>query len=123
MWANSLITPNIAAAMLGAGIGCLRSVVATTKKETPLQTLLAIVCGQMLAAAVAEHFAAAIGVWVAGLVGVICGAVGGYALDALTALTPKAIASIVSGALEKIGCKPIDADATSAPNQHNEDAK
>ena len=123
MWTNTLITTNIAAALIGAGIGCLRSVVATTKKESPLQTLLAILCGQMLAAAVAEHFAAAIGVWVAGLVGVICGAVGGYALDALTALTPKAIASIVSGALEKIGCKPIDADATSAPNQHNEDAK
>ena len=123
MWTNTLITPNIAAAMVGAGIGCFRSVVATTKKEPPLQTLLAILCGQMLAAAVAEHFAAAIGVWVAGLVGVICGAVGGYALDALTALTPKAIASIVSGALEKGGFKPIDADATSAPNQHNEDAE
>lgn len=123
MWTNTLITPNIAAAMIGAGIGCLRSVVATAKKDPPLQTLLAILCGQMLAAAVAEHFAAAIGVWVAGLVGVICGAVGGYALDALTALTPKAVASIVSGALEKGGFKPIDADATSAPNQHNEDVK
>ena len=97
-----------------------RSVVATTKKETPLQTLLAILCGQMLAAAVAEHFAASIGVWVAGLVGVICGAVGGYALDALTALTPKAFASIVSGALEKIGCKPI---AHEAEANQNEDVK
>ena len=120
MWTNTLITPNIAAAMIGAGIGCFRSVVATTKKEPLLQTLLAILCGQMLAAAVAEHFAAAIGVWVAGLVGVICGAVGGYALDALTALTPKAIASIVSGALEKIGCKPV---AHEAEANQNEDVK
>ena len=120
MWTNTIITPNIAAAMLGAGIGCLRSVVATEKREPPLQTLLAILCGQMLAAAVAEHFAAAIGVWVAGLVGVICGAVGGYALDALTALTPKAIASIVSGALDKIGCKPI---AHEAEVNQNEDVK
>ena len=120
MWTNTLITPNIAAAMIGAGIGCLRSVVATAKKETPLQTLLAILCGQMLAAAVAEHFAAAMGVWVAGLVGLICGAVGGYALDALTALTPKAVASIVSGALEKIGCKPI---AHEAEANQNEDVK
>ena len=122
MWTNTLITPNIAAAMIGAGIGCLRSVVvvAAAKKEPPLQALLAILCGQVLAAAVAEHFAAAIGVWVAGLVGVICGAVGGYALDALTALTPKAIASIVSGALEKIGCKPI---AREAEANQNEDVK
>ena len=52
--------------------------------------------------------------------GVICGAVGGYALDALTALTPKAIASIVSGALEKIGCKPI---AHEAEANQNEDVK
>ena len=120
MWTNTLITPNIAAALIGAGIGCLHSVITTTKKEPPLKTILAILCGQMLAAAVAEHFAAAIGVWVAGLVGVICGAVGGYALDALTALTPKAIASIVSGALEKIGCKPI---AREAESNQNEDAK
>ena len=120
MWTNTLITPNIAAAMVGAGIGCLHSVITTTKKEPPLKTLLAILCGQMLAAAVAEHFAAAIGVWVAGLVGVICGAVGGYALDALTALTPKAVASIVSGALEKIGCKPI---AHEAEANQNEDVK
>ena len=116
MWTNTLITPNIAAAMIGAGIGCLRSVVATTKKESPLQTILAILCGQMLAAAVAEHFAAAIGVWVAGLVGVICGAVGGYALDALTALTPKAVRSLVSMLLEKVGAKPID-------TQKDEDVK
>ena len=120
MWTNTLITPNIAAAMIGAGIGCFRSVVSTTKKESTLQTLLAILCGQVLAAAVAEHFAAAMGVWVAGLVGLICGAVGGYALDALTALTPKAIASIVSGALEKIGCKPI---AHEAEANQNEDVK
>lgn len=116
MWTNTLITPNIAAAMIGAGIGCFRSVVATTGKESPLQTILAILCGQMLAAAVAEHFAAAIGVWVAGLVGVICGAVGGYALDALTALTPKAIASIVSMLLDRVGAKPID-------TQKDEDVK
>ena len=56
-------------------------------------------------------------------IGITAGATGGYALDALTALTPKAIASIMSGALEKGGFKPIDADATSAPNQHNEDAE
>ena len=120
MWTNSLITPSIAAAMIGAALGGLRSISATAAKEPPLQTLLAILCGQMLAAAVAEHFAAAIGVWVAGLVGVICGAVGGYALDALTALTPKAIASIVSGALEKIGCKPV---AHEAEANQNEDVK
>ena len=120
MWTNALITPNIAAAMIGAGIGCFRSVVATSKKETPLQTLLAIICGQLLAAAVVEHFADSVGIWLAGFVGVICGAVGGYALDALTALTPKAIASIVSGALEKIGCKPI---AREAESNQNEDAK
>ena len=120
MWINALITPNIAAAMLGAGIGCLRSAVATPKKEPTLQTLLAIICGQLLAAAVVEHFAASVGIWLAGFVGVICGAVGGYALDALTALTPKAIASIVSGALEKIGCKPI---AHEAEANQNEDVK
>ena len=120
MWTNTLITPNIAAAMIGAGIGCLRSVVATAKKETPLQTLLAIICGQLLAAAVVEHFADSVGIWLAGFVGVICGAVGGYALDALTALTPKAIASIVSGALEKIGCKPI---AHEAEANQKEDVK
>ena len=120
MWTNTLITPNIAAAMLGAGIGCLRSVVATTKKETTLQNLLAIICGQLLAAAVVEHVAASVGIWMAGFVGVICGAVGGYALDALTALTPGAIASIVSGALEKLGCKPI---AHEAEANQNEDVK
>ena len=116
MWTNALITTNIAAAMIGAGIGCFRSVVATAKKETLLQTILAILCGQVLAAAVAEHFAAAIGVWVAGLVGVICGAVGGYALDALTALTPMAVRSLVSMLLDKVGAKPID-------TQKDEDVK
>ena len=120
MWTGAAITPNIVAAMVGAGIGCLRSVVATAKKETPLQTLLAILCGQILAAAVVEHFAASVGIWLAGFVGVICGAVGGYALDALTALTPKATASVVSCALEKIGCKPI---AHEAEAKQDEDVK
>lgn len=117
MWTDAVITPDIAAALVGAGIGCLRSVVATAKKETTLQTLLAIICGQLLAAAVVEHFAASVGIWLAGFVGVICGAVGGYALDALTALTPKAIASIVSGALEKLGCKPIAREAEANQNE------
>ena len=116
MWINALITPDIAAAMLGAALGGLRSVSATAKKETPLQTFLAVVCGQLLAAAVAERFAASVGIWLAGFVGVICGAVGGYALDALTALTPKAIASIVSMLLDKVGAKPID-------TQKDEDVK
>ena len=120
MWTDAVITPDIAAALVGAGIGCLRSVVTTAKRETPLQTLLAIICGQLLAAAVVEHFAASVGIWMAGFVGVICGAVGGYALDALTALTPMAIASIVSGALEKLGCKSI---AHEAEANQNEDVK
>ena len=121
MW--STLTPVIIYALIGGAIGSLRSVAHAKNKATPWQSLFNLLSALALAAAAAERFVKP-DTPLAGLfIGITAGATGGYALDALTALTPKAIASIVSGALEKIGCKPIDADATSAPNQHNADVK
>ena len=118
MW--STLTPVIIYALLGGAIGSLRSVAHAKGKATPWESLFNLLSALALAAAAAERFVKP-DTPLAGLfIGITAGATGGYALDTLTALTPKAIASIVSGALEKIGCKPI---AHEAEANQNEDVK
>ena len=119
MWYDFLTEAKTVATLIGAAMGAARAITTSTRKETVTQALFSMLCGQVLAAAVVEYFSQAFAIWGAVLVGVVCGAVGGYALDALTALTPKAIRSVVSGALEKGGFKPIDGDT----NQNEEDVK
>lgn len=120
MWLALLTEPKTLAALAGAALGAARAITSSPKRETWPQMLLAVACGQVLAAAVVEHFALAVTFWPAAFVGVVCGSVGGYALDALTALTPKALHSLVSMLLGKAGAAPIEMDT----KKHNEeDAK
>ena len=114
MW--STLTPVIIYALLGGAIGSLRSVAHAKNKATPWQSLFNLLSALALAAAAAERFVKP-DTPLAGLfIGVTAGATGGYVLDALSALAPKAVRSLVSMLLEKVGAKPID-------TQKDEDAK
>ena len=114
MW--STITPVIIYALLGGAIGSLRSVAHAKNKATPWQSLFNLLSALALAAAAAERFVKP-DTPLAGLfIGITAGATGGYVLDALSALTPKAVRSLVSMLLEKVGAKPID-------TQKDEDVK
>ena len=114
MW--STITPVIIYALLGGAIGSLRSVAHAKNKATLWQSLFNLLSALALAAAAAERFVKP-DTPLAGLfIGVTAGATGGYVLDALSALTPKAVRSLVSMLLDKVGAKPID-------TQKDEDVK
>ena len=114
MW--STLTPVIIYALLGGAIGSLRSVAHAKNKATPWQSLFNLLSALALAAAAAERFVKP-DTPLAGLfIGITAGATGGYALDALSALTPKVVRSLVSMLLDKVGAKPID-------TQKDEDAK
>ena len=114
MW--STLTPVIIYALLGGAIGSLRSVAHAKNKATPWQSLFNLLSALALAAAAAERFVKP-DTPLAGLfIGVTAGATGGYVLDALSALAPKAVRSLVSMLLDKVGAKPID-------TQKDEDAK
>ena len=114
MW--STLTPVIIYALLGGAIGSLRSVAHAKNKATPWQSLFNLLSALALAAAAAERFVKP-DTPLAGLfIGITAGATGGYVLDALSALAPKAVRSIVSMLLDKVGAKPID-------TQKDEDAK
>ena len=114
MW--STITPVIIYALLGGAIGSLRSVAHAKGKATPWESLFNLLSALALAAAAAERFVKP-DTPLAGLfIGVTAGATGGYVLDALSALTPKVVRSLVSMLLEKVGAKPID-------TQKDEDVK
>ena len=114
MW--STLTPVIIYALLGGAIGSLRSVAHAKNKATPWQSLFNLLSALALAAAAAERFVKP-DTPLAGLfIGVTAGATGGYVLDALSALTPKVVRSLVSMLLDKIGAKPID-------TQKDEDVK
>ena len=114
MW--STLTPVIIYALLGGAIGSLRSVAHAKNKATPWQSLFNLLSALALAAAAAERFVKP-DTPLAGLfIGITAGATGGYVLDALTALTPKAVRSLVSMLLDKVGAKPID-------TQKDEDVK
>ena len=114
MW--STLTPVIIYALLGGAIGSLRSVAHAKNKATPWQSLFNLLSALALSAAAAERFVKP-DTPLAGLfIGITAGATGGYVLDALSALTPKAVRSLVSMLLEKVGAKPID-------TQKDEDVK
>ena len=114
MW--STLTPVIIYALLGGAIGSLRSVAQAKNKATPWQSLINLLSALALAAAAAERFVKP-DTPLAGLfIGVTAGATGGYVLDALSALAPKAVRSLVSMLLDKVGAKPID-------TQKDEDTK
>ena len=114
MW--STLTPVIIYALLGGAIGSLRSVAHAKNKATPWQSLFNLLSALALAAAAAERFVKP-DTPLAGLfIGITAGATGGYVLDALSALAPKAVRSLVSMLLDKVGAKPID-------TQKDEDAK
>lgn len=114
MW--STLTPVIIYALLGGAIGSLRSVAHAKNKATPWQSLFNLLSALAIAAAAAERFVKP-DTPLAGLfIGITAGATGGYVLDALSALTPKAVRSLVSMLLDKVGAKPID-------TQKDEDAK
>ena len=114
MW--STLTPVIIYALLGGAIGSLRGVAHAKNKETPWQSLFNLLSALALAAAAAERFVKP-DTPLAGLfIGITAGATGGYVLDALSALTPKAVRSLVSMLLDKVGAKPID-------TQKDEDVK
>ena len=114
MW--STLTPVIICALLGGAIGSLRSVAHAKNKATPWQSLFNLLSALALAAAAAERFVKP-DTPLAGLfIGITAGATGGYVLDALSALTPKAVRSLVSMLLDKVGAKPID-------TQKDEDVK
>lgn len=114
MW--STLTPVIIYALLGGAIGSLRSVAHAKNKATPWQSLFNLLSALALSAAAAERFVKP-DTPLAGLfIGITAGATGGYALDALSALTPKVVRSLVSMLLDKVGAKPID-------TQKDEDAK
>ena len=114
MW--STLTPVIIYALLGGAIGSLRSVAHAKNKATPWQSLFNLLSALALAAAAAERFVKP-DTPLAGLfIGITAGATGGYALDALSALTPKVVRSLVSMLLDKVGAKPID-------TQKDEDVK
>lgn len=114
MW--STLTPVIIYALLGGAIGSLRSVAHAKNKATPWQSLFNLLSALALSAAAAERFVKP-DTPLAGLfIGITAGATGGYVLDALSALTPKAVRSLVSMLLDKVGAKPID-------TQKDEDVK
>lgn len=114
MW--STLTPVIIYALLGGAIGSLRSVAHAKNKATPWQSLFNLLSALALAAAAAERFVKP-DTPLAGLfIGITAGATGGYVLDALSALTPKVVRSLVSMLLDKVGAKPID-------TQKDEDVK
>ena len=114
MW--STLTPVIIYALLGGAIGSLRGVAHAKNKATPWQSLFNLLSALALAAAAAERFVKP-DTPLAGLfIGITAGATGGYVLDALRALTPKAVRSLVSMLLDKVGAKPID-------TQKDEDVK
>ena len=114
MW--STLTPVIIYALLGGAIGSLRSVAHAKNKATPWQSLFNLLSALALSAAAAERFVKP-DTPLAGLfIGITAGATGGYVLDALSALAPKAVRSLVSMLLDKVGAKPID-------TQKDEDAK
>ena len=114
MW--STLTPVIIYALLGGAIGSLRSVAHTKNKATPWQSLFNLLSALAIAAAAAERFVKP-DTPLAGLfIGITAGATGGYVLDALSALAPKAVRSLVSMLLDKVGAKPID-------TQNEEDVK
>ena len=114
MW--STLTPAIIYALLGGAIGSLRSVAHAKNKATPWQSLFNLLSALALSAAAAERFVKP-DTPLAGLfIGITAGATGGYALDALSALTPKVVRSLVSMLLDKVGAKPID-------TQKDEDVK
>ena len=114
MW--STLTPVIIYALLGGAIGSLRSVAHAKNKATPWQSLFNLLSALALAAAAAERFVKP-DTPLAGLfIGITAGATGGYVLDALSALTPKFVRSLVSMLLDKVGAKPID-------TQKDEDVK
>ena len=114
MW--STLTPVIIYALLGGAIGSLRSVAHTKNKATPWQSLFNLLSALALSAAAAERFVKP-DTPLAGLfIGIAAGATGGYVLDALSALTPNAVRSLVSMLLDKVGAKPID-------TQNEEDVK
>ena len=114
MW--STLTPVIIYALLGGAIGSLRGVAHAKNKATLWQSLFNLLSALALAAAAAERFVKP-DTPLAGLfIGITAGATGGYVLDALSALTPKAVRSLVSMLLDKVGAKPID-------TQKDEDVK
>ena len=114
MW--NTLTPVIIYALLGGAIGSLRSVAHAKNKATPWQSLFNLLSALALSAAAAERFVKP-DTPLAGLfIGITAGATGGYVLDALSALTPKAVRSLVSMLLDKVGAKPID-------TQKDEDVK
>ena len=114
MW--STLTPVIIYALLGGAIGSLRSVAHAKNKATPWQSLFNLLSALALAAAAAERFVKP-DTPLAGLfIGITAGATGGCVLDALSALAPKAVRSLVSMLLDKVGAKPID-------TQKDEDVK
>ena len=114
MW--STLTPVIIYALLGGAIGSLRSVAHAKNKATPWQSLFNLLSALAIAAAAAERFVKP-DTPLAGLfIGITAGATGGYVLDALSALAPKAVRSLVSMLLDKVGAKPID-------TQNEEDVK
>ena len=114
MW--STLTPVIIYALLGGAIGSLRSVAHAKNKATPWQSLFNLLSALALSAAAAERFVKP-DTPLAGLfIGITAGATGGRVLDALSALTPKAVRSLVSMLLDKVGAKPID-------TQKDEDAE
>ena len=108
MWYDFLIETKTIATLIGAAMGAARSITSSARKETPTQIAISVLCGQVLAAAVVEQFNQAFAIWGAVLVGIVCGSVGGYALDAVTALTPQALHSLVSMLLGKAGAQPLD---------------
>ena len=114
MW--STLTPVIIYALLGGAIGSLRSVAHAKNKATPWQSLFNLLSALALAAAAAEHFVKPDAPLAGLFIGITAGATGGYVLDALSALAPKAVRSLVSMLLDKVGAKPID-------TQKDEDAK
>lgn len=114
MW--STLTPVIIYALLGGAIGSLRSVAHAKNKATPWQSLFNLLSALALSAAAAERFVKP-DTPLAGLfIGITAGATGGYVLDTLSALAPKAVRSLVSMLLDKVGAKPID-------TQKDEDVK
>lgn len=100
---NELFSAQIILAMVGGAIGSARNFARNGATQRLDEGIVNVLVGTVFAAAAGERFAAQAHPVIAMVIGLCAGAVGGYALDALQALIPAVVKSIVMGWAERIG--------------------
>ena len=101
MW--SFLTPIIILALVGGAVGSLRAYTHAKQKDTFGKAIVNMLVGLIAAAWVADRFVPPGTPFTALLVGLMAGALGARVMDALDALVPMAVRSLLLGWLHKAG--------------------